>query len=180
MEIDVFYQNDDLSFGFDGMSKLDKNAYAFSKKAQYGFKDVDYSYADGTPDSSWGSRQKEAYQGRFAGWKPSYKKDCVQIKKFIDACKKQIARDEEDYATASSGRKNVLNDYIQGSKFALSELESYYDNAECELKKQAKEDADFTAKLSSFGTSTTAKVVLIGSVVLLVSVVGFLVYRRMN
>lgn len=181
MEIDVFYQNDDMSFGFDGMSKLDKDAFAFAKKAQYGFKDVDYSYADGTPDGSWGSRQKDAYKGRFVGWKPSYKNDCEMIEKYIGLCKKQIKKDEDDMLTANTDRKRVLNDYIQGSKYALEEFEGYSEKAQCSLKKTKAEEESFTKELAlAKGNSTTATVILVSSIVILVGVVGFLAYRKFN
>jgi hypothetical protein len=181
MEIDVFYQNDDMSFGFDGMSKLDKNAFAFAKKAQYGFSDVDYSYADGKPDGSWGSRQQEAYKGRFEGWKKSYRTDCTMLEKYINNCKKQIKKDEDDYLTASVDRKRVINDYIQGSKYALSELEGYYDKAECLIKKTKEEEQNYQNELlNAKGNSKIGTFVLIGSIVVLVGVVGFLAYRRFN
>jgi hypothetical protein len=181
MEIDVFYQNDDMSFGFDGMSKLDKDAFAFAKKAQYGFKDVDYSYADGTPDGNWGSRQKDAYKGRFAGWKPAYKYDCEMIEKYIGLCKKQIKKDEDDMLTSSVDRKRVLNDYIQGSKYALEEFEGYYEKAECAIIKNKKEEESFQNQLLlAKGNSKTATIILVSSIVVLVGIVGFLAYRRFN
>ena len=181
MEIDVFYQNDDMSFGFDGMSKLDKDAFAFAKKAQYGFKDVDYSYANGQPDSSWGSREKDAYKGRFAGWKTSYQKDCAIIQEYIDKCKKQIKKDEDEQLYGDADKKRVLNDYIKGSKYALDELEGYYQKAQCSLKKTKAEEESFTKELAlAKGDSTTATIILVSSIVVLVGVVGFLVYRKFN
>lgn len=181
MEIDVFYQNDDMSFGFDGMSKLDKDAFAFAKKAQYGFEDVDYSYADGLPDKSWGSREKDAYKSRFIGWKPSFKKDCAIIQKYIDSCKKQIKKDEEEQMLGDADKKRVLNDYLKGSKYALDELESYYEKAQCSLKKTKAEEEAFQNKLFlAEGNTKIGTYVLIGSLVLLVGVVGFLAYRRFN
>ena len=179
MEIDVFYQNDDMSFGFDGMSKLDKDAFAFAKKAQYGFTDIDYSYANGQPDGSWGSREQDAYKWRFGGWKTTYKKDCKMLEKYIDGCKKQIKKDEEEMMTADANQKNVLSGYIKGSKYALAEFESYYEKAECSLKKTKAEEEAFQTELSlAKGNSKVGTYILIGSVVLLVGVIGFLAYRR--
>jgi hypothetical protein len=165
MEIDVFYQNDDMSFGFDGMSKLDKDAFAFAKKAQYGFTDIDYSYANGQPDGSWGSREQDAYKWRFGGWKTTYKKDCKMLEKYIDGCKKQIKKDEEEMMTADANQKRVLS--------------GYYEKAECSLKKTKAEEEAFQTELSlAKGNSKVGTYVLVGSVVLLVGVIGFLAYRR--
>jgi hypothetical protein len=181
MEIDVFYQNDDMSFGFDGMSKLDKDAFAFAKKAQYGFQDVDYSYADGTPNTSWGSREQDAYKWRFGEWKPSYKNNCEMLEKYIANCKKQIKTDEDDMLTATSDRKRVLSDYIKGSKYALAEFEGYYEKAQCSLIKTKQEEESFANQLSlAKGNSTTATIILVSSIVILVGVVGFLAYRKFN
>jgi len=181
MEIDVFYQNDDMSFGFDGMSKLDKDAFAFAKKERYGFEDVDYSYADGKPDGNLGSRQKDAYKGRFSGWKPSYKYDCEIIEKYIVACKNQIKKDEDEQLKGDADKKRVLNDYIQGSKLALDEFEKYYEKAECSIEKNKKEEQSFQNQLLlAKGNSKTATIILVSSIVVLVGIVGFLAYRRFN
>jgi hypothetical protein len=179
MEIDVFYQNDDMSFGFDGMSKLDKDAFAFAKKAQYGFEDVDYSYADGTPDNKWGSREKDAYKSIFLGWKRSYKFDCVMIQKYIDKCKKKIKQDEDEQITGDADKKRVLGDYIKGSKYALSELEGYFERAECSVANAQQEEEILKRRLQEAQTNSKLGTYLaIGSVVLLVGIVGFLAYRR--
>jgi hypothetical protein len=169
-----------MSFGFDGMSKLDKDAFAFAKKAQYGFTDIDYSYADGTPNGNWGSREKEAYIGRFAGWKGSYKYDCEKIQKYIDLCKKQIKKDEDEQMTATADRKRVIGDYIKGSKYALDEFEKYYEKAECSIEVAKKEEETLKKKLEEAKGNNTkvGTYLIVGSVVLLVGIVGFLAYRR--
>ena len=44
-----------------------------------GFKDIDYSYANGVPNTSWGGDQQSAYKWRFTNWKTAYSRDCQKI-----------------------------------------------------------------------------------------------------
>ena len=103
------------------------------------------------------------------------------IEKYIGLCKKQIKKDEDDMLTANADRKRVLNDYIQGSKYALQEFEGYYEKAECAIIKNKKEEESFANQLLlAKGNSKTATIILVSSIVVLVGIVGFLAYRRFN
>jgi hypothetical protein len=88
MEIDVFYQNDDMAFGFTGDEKPMNDDYAFAKNAIDGFADVDYSYANGEPFKPSGfndvsdSVNATGREGEVEKWWPltdADKKDLVYI-----------------------------------------------------------------------------------------------------
>lgn len=175
MDIDIFYKNDDMSFGFNGMSKMDKNAFAFARKG--GFKDLDYSYANGVPDTSWGGRQQDAYKWRFTGWKTAYSRDCQKIAEYIKLAENAIKKDKDDQETASSDRQRVLQGYIEGSQYALDEFKQMQKTAKCTI---APKDGGGTITLptSESGLNATTWTLIIGSSVLLFGFVGFLIYRK--
>lgn len=192
MEIDVFYKHDDLSFGFDG-NGAEKNDYPFAKKGLYGFPDVDYSYAsglsaygEGYPRPDWGQTQKEAYTRHWVGWKSSYKNDCAKLEEYISGVEKQIEADKTKRATTDDAQARVLARYIEGSQYALDELNGFYGKADCKVRKQTASDNAFKDALNAIqsgdtsGSSKTAIWLIGGSVVLLLGVLGFVVYKKMK
>jgi hypothetical protein len=177
MEIDTFYQNNDMSFGFNGMSKLDSNGYAFAEHETGGFKDIDYSYANGVPDSSWGGDQQSAYKWRFTNWKTAYKNDCQKIAEYISLAEAAIKKDKDDQATASSDRQRVLQRFIDGSQYALNEFKQMQKNAQCTIAPKNGGGA-ITPPANETGLNATTWTLIIGSSVLLFGFVGFLIYKK--
>lgn len=188
MEIDVFYKNDDLSFGFDG-NGASRDDYNFAKKAQYGFPDVDYSYAtgisaygEGYPQPSWGATQKEAYKRLWVGWKSSYKKDCQKIQEYIDGVNKQMDADKLKKANAGDAEARVMSRYIEGNQYALDELNGFAKEAQCELKRAEAEQNAFQKSLEAIKSQDTSsplgKWLIGGSIVLVLGVIGFIVYKK--
>jgi hypothetical protein len=181
MDIDIFYKNNDMSFGFNGMSTLDKNAYAFAKNARGGFKDLDYSNANGVPDTNWGGDQQSAYKWRFTGWKTAYKNDCQKIAEYIALAEAAIKKDKDDQDTANSDRKRVLQRFIDGSQYALDEFKQMQKNARCVLAPNPSSGTINPQTITNeTGLNTTTWTLIIGSSVLLFGVVGFLIYRKYN
>jgi hypothetical protein len=179
MDIDIFYKNNDMSFGFNGMSTLDKNAYAFAKNARGGFKDLDYSNANGVPDTNWGGDQQSAYKWRFTGWKTAYSRDCQKIAEYIKLAEEAIKKDKDDQATASSDRKRVLQRFIDGSQYALDEFKQMYKNARCVLAPNPSSGTINPQTITNeTGLNATTWTLIIGSSVLLFGVVGFLIYKK--
>lgn len=179
MDIDIFYKNDDMSFGFNGMSKIDNNAYAFAKHEKGGFKDVDYSYANGIPNASWGSDQQNAYKWRFTNWKPAYANDCQKIAEYIRLAEEAIKKDKDDQATATSDRQRVLQRFIDGSQYALDEFKQMYKTAQCTIAIHPNDKAnEITLPSNESGLNSTTWTLIIGSSVLLFGFVGFLIYKK--
>jgi hypothetical protein len=177
MDIDIFYKNDDMSFGFNGMSTLDKNGYAFAKHEKGGFKDLDYSNANGVPDTNWGARQQEAYKWRFTGWKTAHSRDCQKIAEAIRSAEEAIKKDKADQETATSDRKRVLQGYIEGSQYALDEFKQMQKNAKCTIAPKDGGGA-ITPPANETGLNATTWTLIIGSSVLLFGFVGFLIYKK--
>jgi hypothetical protein len=179
MDIDIFYKNNDMSFGFNGMSTLDKNAYAFAKNARGGFKDLDYSNANGVPNTSWGGDQQSAYKSRFTGWKTAFSRDCQKIAEYIKLAEEAIKKDKNDQATATTDRQRVLQRFIDGSQYALDEFNQMYKTANCTIAPQGGSGSlnPQTTKSES-GLNATTWTLIIGSSVLLFGVVGFLIYKK--
>lgn len=177
MDIDIFYKNNDMSFGFNGMSKLDSNGYAFAEHETGGFKDIDYSYANGIPDSSWGGDQQSAYKWRFTGWKSSYANDCQKIAEYITLAEQAIKKDKDDQATASSDRQRVLQRFIDGSQYALDEFKKMQKNAQCTIAPKGG-SGSITPQTMESGLNATTWTLIIGSSVLLFGLVGFLIYKK--
>ena len=172
MEIDVFYQNDDMSFGFTGDETPKTDDYAFAKNAEYGFNDVDYSYATGR-------------EGDVEKWWPltdADKKDCKVLESKISALERTIATEEKNMSSYKGGDKRVKQEYLNLYKKRLDFFKSTYEGAGCELAKSEKENAEFTKLLEgvtgSTDTSKTGTYVLVIGGVLVVGLVGFLMYRK--
>jgi len=179
MDIDIFYKNDDMSFGFNGMSTLDKNAYAFAKHEKGGFKDIDYSYANGVPDTNWGGDQQSAYKWRFTNWKTAYANDCQKIAEYISLAEAAIKKDKDDQATASSDRQRVLQRFIDGSQYALDEFKKMQKTANCTIApKDGGGGAITPPTTNETGLTPTTWTLIIGSSILLFGLVGFLIYRK--
>tara|TARA_R110000868_G_scaffold4085_5_gene24878 strand:- start:3814 stop:4359 length:546 start_codon:yes stop_codon:yes gene_type:complete len=180
MEIDTFYQNNDMSFGFNGMSKLDSNGYAFAEHETGGFKDIDYSYANGVPNTSWGGDQQSAYKWRFTNWKTAYSRDCQKIAEYIKLAEDAIKKDKNDQATASTDRQRVLQRFIDGSQYALDEFKQMQKTANCTIAPTGGSGAITTTTTSESGLNATTWTLIIGSSVLLFGFVGFLIYKKYN
>lgn len=191
MEIDVFYQNDDMSFGFTGAEAPRTDEYAFSKKADYGFPDVDYSYANGGPfkSSGWNdvsdSVNATGREGDVEKWWPlsdADKKDCKALEAKISALERTIATEEKNMTTYKGGDKRVKQEYLTLYKKRLDFFKSTYEGAGCELAKTEKENSEFNKLLESVtgGTdnSKTGTYALIIGGVLVVGLVGFLLYKK--
>ena len=177
MDIDIFYKNNDMSFGFNGMSKLDSNGYAFAEHETGGFKDIDYSYANGIANPTWGGDQQSAYKWRFTGWKTAYKNDCNKIAEYIKLAEEAIKKDKDDQATANVDRKRVLQRFIDGSQLALDEFKEMYKNAQCTIAPQGGSGA-ITSQTDESGLNATTWTLIIGTSVLLFGFVGFLIYKK--
>ena len=178
MEIDTFYQNNDMSFGFNGMSKLDSNGYAFAEHETGGFKDIDYSYANGIPNTSWGGDQQSAYKWRFTNWKSSYANDCQKIAEYIALAEAAIKKDKNDQATASSDRQRVLQRFIDGSQYALDEFKQMQKKANCVIAPTGSGVLNPQTTTTESGLNRTTWALIIGSSVLLFGLVGFLIYKK--
>jgi hypothetical protein len=172
MEIDVFFKNDDMSFGFTGEQSPRSDEYSFSDKVEFGFPNVDYSYADG-------SKQTEAYGWSIGGLKEEDKSNCEVLKATIAAIEDAITADKRAMVGA---KKAKLQAYIDGRTRALNELKAFYDKSQCELKFAQKAEEDFQSQLNKIlGAKSDSKIgtyVLIGGIVVAVSVLGFFIYRR--
>jgi hypothetical protein len=175
MEIDVFFKNDDMSFGFTGEQSPRSDEYSFSDKVEFGFPNVDYSYADG-------SKQNEAYGWSIGGLKEEDKSNCEVLKATIAAIEDAITADKRAMVGAKKAKKEQLQAYIDGRTRALNELKAFYDKSQCELKFAQKAEEDFQSQLNKIlGAKSDSKVgmyVLIGGVVVAVGVLGFFIYRR--
>lgn len=175
MEIDVFFKNDDMSFGFTGEKSPRTDEYSFSDKVEYGFPDVDYSYSDG-------SKQSEAYGWSIGGLKTEDRSNCDVLKATITAIEDAITADKRAMVGAKKDKKEQLQAYIDGRTRALNEVRALYDKEQCELKYAKKEEEDFQAQLNKIlGAKSDSKIgtyVLIGGIVVAVGVLGFFIYRR--
>lgn len=172
MEIDVFYQNDDMSFGFAGAEAPRTDDYAFAKKADYGFTDVDYSYATG----------READVEKWWSLSEADKKDCKALEAKISALQRTIDTEEKNMSTYKAGDKRVKQEYLNLYKKRLDFFKSTYEGAGCELAKTEKENAEFSKLLESVtgstDTSKTGTYALVIGGVLVVGLVGFLMYKK--
>lgn len=175
MEIDVFFKNNDMSFGFTGEKSPRTDDYSFANKVEYGFPDVDYSYADG-------SKQSEAYGWSVGGLTESDKTNCQVLKKTISAIEDAITQDRKAMLGAKKDKKEQLQAYIDGRTKALNEVKALYDKSQCELKEEQQAESDFNAKLNQvLGAPSNSKMgtyVLVGGIVVVVGVLGFFIYRR--
>lgn len=191
MEIDVFYQNDDMSFGFTGSEAPRTDEYAFSKKAEYGFPDVDYSYANGGPFKPSGfndvsdSVNATGREGDVAKWWPltdADKKDCKVLESKISALERSIATEEKNMSTYKGGEKRVKQEYLMLYKKRLDFFKDAYNDAGCELAKAEKENSEFTKLLEGVtggsDNSKTGTYALVIGGVLVVGLVGFLLYKK--
>lgn len=191
MEIDVFYKNDDMSFGFTGDESPRTDEYAFSKKAQYGFTDVDYSYANGGPfkSSGWNdvsdsvnATGRESDVEKWWSITESEKKDCKALESKMSALERTISTEEKNMSTYKGGDKRVKQEYLTLYKKRLDYFKSLYADAGCELANTEKENAEFNKLLQNVtGSTDTSKAgtyaLVIGGV-LVVGLVGFLLYKK--
>ncbi len=191
MEIDVFYQNDDMSFGFTGDETPKTDDYAFAKNAEYGFTDVDYSYADGKPfkSSGWNDVSDNVNatgrEGDVENWWPltdADKKDCKVLESKISALERTIATEEKNMSSYKGGDKRVKQEYLNLYKKRLDFFKTAYDGAGCELAKTEKENSEFDKLLQSVtgsnDSSKTGTYALVIGGVLVVGLVGFLMYKK--
>jgi LPXTG-motif cell wall-anchored protein len=191
MEIDVFYQNDDMSFGFTGSEAPRTDEYAFAKNAEYGFTDVDYSYMDGKPfkSSGWSdvsdsvnATGREAEVEKWWSLSEADKKDCKALEAKISALQRTIDTEEKNMSTYKGGDKRVKQEYLTLYKKRLDFFKTTYENAGCELAKTEKENAEFSKLLESVtgstDTSKTGTYALVIGGVLVVGLVGFLLYKK--
>ena len=191
MEIDVFYQNDDMSFGFTGSEAPMNDDYAFAKNAIDGFTDVDYSYANGGPFKQSGfndvsdSVNATGREGEVEKWWPltdADKKDCKVLESKISALQRTIDTETKNMDSYKGGDKRVKQDYLNLYKKRLDFFKTAYDGAGCELAKTEAENTEFNKLLQSVtGSSDSSKtgtyVLVIGGVLVL-GLVGFLVYKK--
>lgn len=185
MEIDVFYTNDDMSFGFDGKENC------FASKVQHGFPDVDYSYAGGAfPPSGWDNTSdnvnatgREAQVESWFGIAEKDKQNCDILESKIASIKSAIKENQTKLLTAKGGDKRVTQDYLNLYQKRLSFFEDLYSKAKCDVKKTEEEDSKFQSLLnkltsSDTGNDKTGTYVLIGGVVVVLGVIGFIMYKK--
>ena len=191
MEIDVFYQNDDMSFGFTGSEAPMNDDYAFAKNAIDGFTDVDYSYANGGPFKQSGfndvsdSVNATGREGEVEKWWPltdADKKDCKVLESKISALQRTIDTENKNMSSYKGGDKRVKQEYLNLYKKRLDFFKTAYDGAGCELAKTEAENTEFNKLLSQVTGSTdnskTGTYVLVIGGVLVLGIVGFLMYRK--
>ena len=136
MEIDVFYTNDDMSFGFDGREN------AFASKVQHGFPDVDYSYANGAfkPsgwDDSYPNVNATGREAQVESWFSIEDKDklnCEILKGKIASINNAIKENQTKLLSAKGGDKRVTQDYLNLYQKRLSYFEDLYSKAKCSAK----------------------------------------------
>lgn len=191
MEIDVFYQNDDMSFGFTGSEAPMNDDYAFAKRAIDGFVDVDYSYANGGPfkqsgfndvSDSVNATGREAEVEKWWSLTDAEKKDCKALEAKMSALQRTIDTETKNMSSYKGGDKRVKQEYLNLYIKRLDFFKTTYENAGCELAKTEAENAEFNKLLSSVtGSSDSSKtgtyVLVIGGVLVL-GIVGFLVYKK--
>lgn len=191
MEIDVFYQNDDMSFGFTGSEAPRNDDYAFAKRAIDGFPDVDYSYANGGPFKKSGfndvsdSVNATGREAEVEKWWPltdADKKDCKALESKISALQRTIDTETKNMSTYKGGDKRVKQEYLNLYKKRLDFFNNTYADAGCELAKTEAENSEFNKLLQSVtgsnDTSKTGTYVLVIGGVLVLGFVGFLVYKK--
>lgn len=184
MEIDVFYTNDDMSFGFDGKQNT------FASKVEHGFCDVDYSYlSGGFPASGWDTTSNNVNatgrEAQVESWFPlgdNEKTNCAILESKIEGLKKAIKENQTKLLTAKGGAKRVTEDYLNLYQRRLNFFEGLYSDAKCEEQKTAEEESKLQGLLSKL-TSGEEKdnmgtIVLIGGVAVVLGVIGFIIYKK--
>lgn len=184
MEIDVFYTNDDMSFGFDGKENV------FAKKTEYGFPDVDYSYiSGGFPPSGWDNTSTNVNavgrEAQVESWFPlgdNEKQNCSILEGKIDSIKKAIKENQTKLLTAKGGEKRVVQDYLNLYQKRLNFFEQLYADAKCEEKKIAEEESKLQGLLSQLSNTESnnnmGTIILVGGVVLVLGVVGYILIKK--
>lgn len=185
MEIDVFYTNDDMSFGFDGKEN------AFASKVQHGFCDVDYSYlSGGFSPSGWDDSSpnvnatgREAQVESWFGIEEKDKQNCEILEGKIASVKNAIKQNQTKLLNAKGGDKRVTQDYLNLYQKRLSFFEDLYSKAKCEDKKTAEEDSKLQGLLNTLTSSDSGNdkmgtYVLIGGVAVVLGVIGFIIYKK--
>lgn len=184
MEIDVFYTNDDMSFGFDGKQN------AFASKVEHGFPDVDYSYlSGGFPASGFDDTSSNVNaEGRaeqvekWFGIEEKDKQNCQILEGKIESIKRAIKENQTKLLTVKGGQKRVTEDYLTLYQRRLNFFEELYSNAKCEVAKSQEEESKLQGLLSQLSVGEEkdkmGTFVLIGGVVVVLGVIGLIIYKR--
>jgi hypothetical protein len=184
MEIDVFYTNDDMSFGFDGKEN------AFASRVEHGFCDVDYSYlSGGFPPSGWDTTSNNVNatgrEAQVESWFPlddNDKQNCAILEGKIASLKKAITENQTKLLTAKSGEKRVTQDYLTLFQKRLTFFEGLYANSKCEEKKQEEEESKLQGLLSQLSSGETkdnmGTIVLVGGIIVVLGVIGIIAFKK--
>ena len=184
MEIDVFYTNDDMSFGFDGKEN------AFASKVEHGFYDVDYSYlSGGFPPSGWDTTSSNVNatgrEAQVESWFPlgdNEKENCAILEGKIASLKKAITENQTKLLTAKGGEKRVAQDYLTLFQRRLNFFEGLYENAKCQEKKDAEEESKLQGLLSQLSAGENkdnmGTIVLVGGIVVVLGVIGIIAFKK--
>lgn len=184
MEIDVFYTNDDMSFGFDGKQN------AFASKVEHGFHDVDYSYlSGGFAPSGWDNTSTNVNatgrEAQVESWFPlgdNEKENCDILEGKIASIKRAIKDNQTKLLTAKGGEKRVAEDYLKLYQKRLNFFEDLYAKAKCEDKKSAEEESKLQGLLSQLSLGEEkdklGTFVLVGGVVVVLGVIGLIIYKK--
>jgi len=184
MEIDVFYTNDDMSFGFDGKQN------AFASRVEHGFYDVDYSYlSGGFPPSGWDTTSNnvnaEGREAQVESWFPlgdNEKQNCAILEGKIASLKNAIKENQTKLLSAKAGEKRVTQDYLTLFQRRLTFFEGLYATAKCEDKKNEEEESKLQSLLSNLSNDNSkdnmGTIVLVGGIVVVLGVLGFIIYKK--
>lgn len=174
-----------MSFGFDGKEN------AFASKTEYGFPDVDYSYlSGGFAPSGWDDSSpnvnatgREAQVESWFGIEEKDKQNCEILQGKIANIKNSIKQNQTKLLSAKGGDKRVTQEYLTLYQKRLNFFEDLNSKAKCEDKKSAEEDSKFQGMLNSLTSSDSGNdklgtYVLIGGVVVVLGVIGFIIYKN--
>jgi hypothetical protein len=170
MDINTFFKNGDPSYptlGFDGGFK----AIPINR-----FSDETYFEASGSiliPPSALSGRSKEAYNGVFANWRPSYATNCEKINEFITIATNRLNSTNDK---VTKGDK-VAQDYIGGYEAAITKLKELSLTAKCDLA-QGGDLTNNVTTTTNEGISTGGWIAIIGSSVVVLGLVGYFLYRK--
>ena len=184
MEIDIFYTNDDMSFGFDGKENK------FASKVQGGFCDTDYSYLSGgfpvsgfdTTSDNVNALGREAQVESWFSLDEKEKTNCAILESKIEGLKKAIKENQTKLLTVKGGEKRVTEDYLNLYQRRLNFFEGLYADAKCEESKIAEEESKLQGLLSQLTSGEEkdkmGKIVLIGGVAVVLGVIGLIIYKK--
>jgi LPXTG-motif cell wall-anchored protein len=195
MEIDTFYKNDDMSFGFTGKEPDNGGSYKFAKNAEYGFTNVDYSEGDlsangdtfkqsGFNDVS-DNVNATGREGEVEKWwsiTEAEKKDCKAIEAKMSALERTISTEQKNMSSYKGGDKRVKQEYLNLYIKRMDYFKTIYEGAGCEIAKTDAENKEFDKLLQSVtgGTdnSKTGTYMLVVGGVLVLGLVGFFMYKK--